>query len=671
MPIADGYENEKNRKGGQKKKATPFLDEFGEDLTLAASEGKLDPIIGRDKEIYRICQILARRKKNNPIILGDPGVGKTAIVEAIAQRIVDKKVARVLINKRLISLNMANIVAGTKYRGEFEERMKNIVDELKNNDNIIVFIDELHTIVGAGGVSGALDASNILKPALARGQVQCIGATTLDEYRENVEDDGALTRRFQEVFVDAPSVDDTIDILMRIKHNYEDYHSVEYTPEAIEACVKMSDRYIKQRELPDKAIDLLDEAGARTHLLEVKIPVRIKNLEKEAEDIKLEKKAAVEQQDYEVAARLRDAQISIESKIAEETKSWEESLKMTKRQINVEDIAETISIQTGIPVNKLGTDDLKMIKKMASELKKMIIGQDSAVDALCNVIKRSRTGVASHRKPNGSFMFLGPTGVGKTETVKALAEYMFGDIDAMIRIDMSEYQEKFNVSRLIGSPPGYVGHEEGGQLTEAVRRKPYSVVLFDEIEKAHPDVFNTLLQVLDEGRLTDSNGRTVDFTNTVIIMTSNVGARKLADFGSGIGFSSSSAIAEESKKMDSIVKKELKNKFSPEFLNRLDDIILFDQLNDKDILKIVQIELDHFCYRMSDEGYIFKFSKQAKDFLAKEGYDQAYGARPIKRAIQKYVEDIVADAILDQSLEKDTEYLITKKPSSDKLFIKL
>ena len=671
MSIADGYENEKNKKGAQKKKATPFLDEFGEDLTAAAMEGKLDPIIGRDKEIYRICQILARRKKNNPIILGDPGVGKTAIVEAIAQRIVDKKVARVLINKRLISLNMTTIVAGTKYRGEFEERMKNIVEELKANDNIIVFIDELHTIVGAGGVSGALDASNILKPALARGQVQCIGATTLDEYRENIEDDGALTRRFQEVFVDAPSVEDTIDILMRIKHNYEDYHSVEYTPEAIEACVKMSDRYIKQRELPDKAIDLLDEAGARTHLLEVKIPVKIKNLEKEAEDIKIQKKGAVEQQDYEVAARLRDAQISIESRIAEETKAWEESLKMTKRQVDVSDIAETISTQTGIPVNKLGTDDLKMIKKMSEEIKKMIIGQDAAVDALCRVIKRSRTGVASHKKPSGSFMFLGPTGVGKTETVKALADYMFGDIDAMIRIDMSEYQEKFNVSRLIGSPPGYVGHEEGGQLTEAVRRKPYSVVLFDEIEKAHPDVFNTLLQVLDEGRLTDSTGRTVDFTNTVIIMTSNIGARKIADFGSGIGFASSSSIAEESKKMDSIIKKELKNKFSPEFLNRLDDIILFDQLNDKDILKIVEIELDNFCYRMSEEGYIFKFSKQAKDFLAKEGYDQAYGARPIKRAIQKYVEDIVADAILDQEIVKDTEYLITKKPSDDKLFIKL
>ena len=670
MSLADGYENEKNKKGNSKKKTTPFLDEFGEDLTLAASEGKLDPIIGRDKEIYRICQILARRKKNNPIILGDPGVGKTAIVEAIAQRIVDKKVARVLVNKRLISLNMTTIVAGTKYRGEFEERMKNIVEELKNNENVIVFIDELHTIVGAGGVSGALDASNILKPALARGQVQCIGATTLDEYRENIEDDGALTRRFQEVFVDAPSVEDTIDILMRIKHNYEEYHSVEYTPEAIEACVRMSDRYIKQRELPDKAIDLLDEAGARTHLLEVKIPSKIKNLEKDAENIKLDKKAAVEEQDYELAARLRDDQISLEGKIIQETKSWEDSLKKSKRQINVSDIAETISTQTGIPVNKLGTDDLKMIRNMAKEIKKMIIGQDTAVNALCNVIKRSRTGVASHRKPSGSFMFLGPTGVGKTETVKALAEYMFGDIDAMIRIDMSEYQEKFNVSRLIGSPPGYVGHEDGGQLTEAVRRKPYSVVLFDEIEKAHPDVFNTLLQVLDEGRLTDSGGRVVDFTNTIIIMTSNVGARKLADFGSGIGFSSTSAIAEESKKMDSIIKKELKNKFSPEFLNRLDDIVLFDQLESKDILKIVQIELNHFSERMQLEGYTFKFSKPAKDFLVKEGYDQAYGARPIKRAIQKYVEDIVADGILDQALEKGKEYLITKEKTEDKLFIK-
>ena len=505
--AADGYENEKGRKGSGKKKATPFLDEFGEDLTAQATEGKLDPIIGRDKEIYRICQILARRKKNNPIILGDPGVGKTAIVEAIAQRIVSKKVARVLLNKRVISINMTTIVAGTKYRGEFEERMKNIVDELKRSDNVIVFIDEIHTIVGAGGVSGALDASNILKPALARGQVQCIGATTLDEYRENIEDDGALTRRFQEVFIDQPSTKDAIEILSRIKTAYEEHHSVEYSDEAIEACVKLSERYIKQRELPDKAIDLLDESGARTHLMEVKMPAKIKDLEKDSEKVRLEKGLAVEKQDYELAARLRDDQLKIESKILFETEAWEKSLKLKRRKVTLDDILETISMQTGIPVNKLGSDDMKMIKAMAGTLKENIIGQDDAVDALTQVIKRSRTGVASHNKPIGSFMFLGPTGVGKTETVKALSEYMFGEPDAMIRIDMSEYQEKFNVSRLIGSPPGYVGHEDGGQLTEAVRRKPYSVVLFDEIEKAHPDTFNTLLQVLDEGRLTYSLGR--------------------------------------------------------------------------------------------------------------------------------------------------------------------
>lgn len=670
MSVADGYENEKGKRFPAKKKATPFLDEFGEDLTKAATEGKLDPIIGRDKEIYRICQILARRKKNNPIILGDPGVGKTAIVEAIAQRIVNKKVARVLLNKRLISLNMTTIVAGTKYRGEFEERMKNIVEELKMADDVIVFIDELHTIVGAGGVSGALDASNILKPALARGQVQCIGATTLDEYRESIEEDGALTRRFQEVFIDAPSVEDTIEILNRIKGNYEDHHSVTYTDESLEACVRLSDRYIKSRELPDKAIDLMDEAGARTHLLEVKVPARIKQLEQEAEETKVKKKEAVEKQDYEVAAALRDEQISLEAKVLDETEKWESTLKTQKRTVTIDDIAETVSMQTGIPVTRLGTDDMKMIKAMAEHIKSSIIGQDRAVDALAKVIKRSRTGVASAKQPTGSFMFLGPTGVGKTETVKALAEYMFGDMDAMIRIDMSEYQEKFNVSRLIGAPPGYVGHDDGGQLTEAVRRKPYSVVLFDEVEKAHPDIFNTLLQVLDEGRLTDSNGRVVDFTNTIIVMTSNVGARKLADFGTGIGFSTQSSMIEEQAKMDGIIKKELKNKFSPEFLNRLDDIILFDQLTTEDVIQIVDIELDKFNERMSFQGYTFKFNKTAKQFLAKEGYDQAYGARPVKRAIQKYVEDVVADAILDGKIKEGKTYTISKAKSEDKLTVK-
>ena len=668
--AADGYENEKGRRGGNKKKATPFLDEFGEDLTQMAAEGKLDPIIGRDKEIYRICQILARRKKNNPIILGDPGVGKTAIVEAIAQRIVNKKVARVLLNKRLISINMTTIVAGTKYRGEFEERMKNIVEELKTADNVIVFIDEIHTIVGAGGVSGALDASNILKPALARGQVQCIGATTLDEYRENVEDDGALTRRFQEIFIDAPSMEDTLEILQRIKKNYEEHHSVTYEDSALEACVKLSERYIKQRELPDKAIDLMDEAGARTHLMEVKVPAKIKQLEQDAEIIKLKKKNAVEGQDYEKAAQFRDEQLSLEAQIQTETETWEKSLKSKKRIVTIDDITQTVSMQTGIPVNKLGSDDLKMIKGMADELKKHIIGQDAAVDALAKVIKRSRTGVASHKKPSGSFMFLGPTGVGKTETVKSLAEYLFGDTDAMIRIDMSEYMEKFTVSRLTGAPPGYVGHEDGGQLTEAVRRKPYSVVLFDEIEKAHPDVFNTLLQVLDEGRLTDSGGRTVDFTNTVIVMTSNVGARKVSDFGTGIGFASESNIAQEKAKVESIIKKELKTKFSPEFLNRLDDIIFFDQLNQEHVLKIVDIELDIFNERMAENNYSFKFTKTAKDFLAKEGYDSKFGARPIKRAIQKYVEDIVADAIIEGQLIEGKTVTITKERDEDKLIIK-
>ena len=670
MPIADGYENEKGKNFSKKKKATPFLDEFGEDLTKAAAEGKLDPIIGRDKEIYRICQILARRKKNNPIILGDPGVGKTAIVEAIAQRIINKKVARVLLNKRLISLNMTTIVAGTKYRGEFEERMKNIVEELKLADDVIVFIDELHTIVGAGGVSGALDASNILKPALARGSVQCIGATTLDEYRESIEDDGALTRRFQEAFIDPPTMDQTINILNRIKYKYEDYHSVEYTPGAIDACVRMSERYIKSRELPDKAIDLLDEAGARTHLLEVKVPTAIKKLEKEAELAKEKKKEAVEKQDYEIAATMRDEQISLEAKAAKEIEKWESNLKTKKRQVTLDDIAETVSISTGIPVTRLGADDMTMIKQMAEYIKGSMIGQDKAVEALAKVIKRSRTGVSTEKKPTGSFMFLGPTGVGKTETVKALAEYMFGDTDAMIRIDMSEYQEKFNVSRLIGSPPGYVGHEDGGQLTEAVRRKPYSVVLFDEVEKAHPDIFNTLLQVLDEGRLTDSNGRVVDFTNTIIVMTSNVGARKIADFGTGIGFSTSSSMLEEQSKMDSIIRKELKNKFSPEFLNRLDEIILFDQLSNDDVLHIVDIELDKFIERMGLQGYTFKFSKPTKEFLAKEGYDPAYGARPVKRAIQKYVEDAVADAILDGKLKEGKTYTISKDRKENKLNIK-
>jgi len=650
---------------------TPYIDQFGEDLTEMAKEGKLDPIIGRDAEILRICQILARRKKNNPIILGDPGVGKTAIVEAIAQRIIEGKVARTLIGKRLISLNMTIIVAGTKYRGEFEERMKNIVDELKANPNIIVFIDEIHTIVGAGGVSGSLDASNIMKPALARGQVQCIGATTLDEYRENIEDDGALTRRFQEVFIDAPSIGDTIQILQRIKDKYEDHHVVRYTDEALESCVKLSDRYITSRELPDKAIDLMDEAGAKIHLQEIKVPTSIKKMEKEAELLKMEKLDSVKQQDYEKAASFRDKEMNKRKELEDALKKWEKTLQDDRMEVTSETIAEVLSQQTGIPLTRLSGDESKMIIRLAEEMKKKIIGQDDAVDALARVIKRSRVGVSSHKKPIGSFMFLGPTGVGKTETVKALAEYMFGTEDSMIRIDMSEYQEKFNVSRLTGAPPGYVGHEDGGQLTEAVRRKPYSVVLFDEVEKAHPDTFNVLLQVLDDGRLTDSLGRTVDFTNTIIIMTSNVGAKKAADFGSSIGFQSGSTIATEKARIEGIIQKELKSKFTPEFLNRLDDIVQFDQLTSEDMMSIVEIELDHVRERMFEQDIRLKFTKQAKDFLVKEGYDPAYGARPLKRAIQRYVEDLLADGILEGAIVGGEKiYTINYPKNSDKLSIK-
>ena len=657
------------KKGG--KGRTPFLDQFGEDLTQLAAEGKLDPIIGREKEVHRVCQILSRRKKNNPIILGDPGVGKTAIVEAIAQRIVEKKVARTLLNKKIISLNLTTIVAGTKYRGEFEERMKMIVDELKSNQDVIVFIDEIHTLIGAGGSSGSLDASNILKPALARGQVHCIGATTTDEYREHIEEDGALTRRFQEVFVDPPSTDEAIEILNKIKEKYEDHHSVTYTPEAIEACVKLSERYITQRELPDKAIDIMDEVGAKIHLLEIKVPPYVKKMEEDAEEFGKQKHEAVSKQDYEAAANFRDSELGKRKEIEAKLKDWEKSLRDKRRHVTDQDVATTIAEITGIPVTRLSGDESKMIIGMNKELNKIIIGQSEAVDSLCRVIKRSRTGVSSAKKPIGSFMFIGPTGVGKTETVKALTEYYFGSEDNLIRIYMSEYSEKFTVSRLVGAPPGYVGYEEGGQLTEQVRRKPYSVVLFDEIEKAHPDIFNTLLQVLDDGRLTDSLGRTIDFTNTIIIMTSNIGARKFSEFGVGIGFTDGS-ISSQKAKMESVIRKELKNKFPPEFLNRLDDMILFEQLSEESILKIVELELAEVSERLLDQGITIKFTKSAKLFLVKEGYDIAYGARPIKRAIQHFVEDLLADSIIDKVITPSAEffYTITHEKDASKLSLK-
>jgi len=656
------------KKGG--KGRTPFLDQFGEDLTQLAAEGKLDPIIGREKEVHRVCQILSRRKKNNPIILGDPGVGKTAIVEAIAQRIVEKKVARTLLNKKIISLNLTTIVAGTKYRGEFEERMKMIVEELKSNQDVIVFIDEIHTLIGAGGSSGSLDASNILKPALARGQVHCIGATTTDEYREHIEEDGALTRRFQEVFIDPPSIDEAIEILNKIKEKYEDHHSVTYTPEAIEACVKLSERYITQRELPDKAIDIMDEVGSKIHLLEINVPPYVKKMEDEADEFGKQKHEAVSKQDYEAAANFRDSELGKRKEIEAKLKDWEKSLRDKRRRVTDQDVAGTIAEITGIPVTRLSGDESKMIVGMNKELNKIIIGQSGAVDSLCRVIKRSRTGVSSAKKPIGSFMFIGPTGVGKTETVKALTEYYFGSEDNLIRIDMSEYSEKFTVSRLVGAPPGYVGYEEGGQLTEQVRRKPYSVVLFDEIEKAHPDIFNTLLQVLDDGRLTDSLGRTIDFTNTIIIMTSNIGARKFAEFGVGIGFTDGS-ISSQKAKMESVIRKELKNKFPPEFLNRLDDMILFEQLSEESILKIVELELAEVAERLLDQGMTIKFTKSAKLFLVKEGYDIAYGARPIKRAIQHFVEDLLADSIIDKTITPSTEFFYTVNHEKDAIKLSL
>jgi|TARA_R110002096_G_scaffold36115_2_gene101264 ATP-dependent Clp protease ATP-binding subunit ClpC len=655
-------------------KTTSIIEQYGEDLTEAARLGELDPIVGRESEINRICQILSRRKKNNPIILGDAGVGKTAIVEAIAQRIADKKVARTLFNKRIISINISNLVAGTKYRGEFEERMKTLIDELKKDRSIVVFFDEIHTIVGAGGVSGSLDASNILKPSLSTGKIQCIGATTLDEYRENIEKDAALTRRFQEVIIEPPSEKDTIEILNRLKDSYEEYHGVSYDDEAIKACVTLSNRYITQRELPDKAIDIMDEAGAKIHMRDIVVPDNIKGLEiKSAEYVRL-KKDSVGKQDYEAAAKFRDLEIQKNNELKRKLKKWELSIKSERKPVTKEHIAAIIEHATGIPVTSLTDEANDIMIHMEENLHKKVIGQSDAVSAVCKVIKRSRAGVSSANKPIGSFMFIGPTGVGKSHLVKYLTDQYFGSEDNLIRIDMSEYQQSFNVSRLIGSPPGYVGHDSGGQLTEAVRRRPYSVVLFDEVEKAHPDIFNTLLQVLDEGRLTDSLGRTVDFTNTVIVMTSNIGAKKAADFGGGIGFdlSEKAGNAAESSRIETIIRKELKNKFAPEFLNRLDDIVLFNHLEEEDILKIVDIEIGAVIDRLAAQGYRIRVNKASKLFLMTEGYDRAYGARPMKRAIQNHVEDLLADAIINKKITKDTGtiYQIVHNKKNEILTIK-
>ena len=639
-------------KKGIEKSRTPVLDNFGRDLTRLAEDNKLDPIVGREKEIERVAQILSRRKKNNPILIGEPGVGKTAIAEGLALRIIQKKVSRVLFGKRVVTLDLASLVAGTKYRGQFEERMKAVMNELEKSPDVILFIDELHTIVGAGGASGSLDASNMFKPALARGEIQCIGATTLDEYRQYIEKDGALARRFQMVMVDSTTVEETIQILDNIKEKYEDHHHVEYTKEAIEACVKLSDRYISDRYLPDKAIDVLDEAGARVHINNIHVPEDIVKYEEAIEDVKKEKNRVVKSQKYEEAAQLRDKEKKLLEQLEIAKAKWEEKTRTEKYTVDEDNVADVIAMMTGIPTKRIAQKESNKLLGMAEELSGKVIGQEEAIKKLTKAIQRTRVGLKDPRKPIGSFIFLGPTGVGKTELAKVLATYLFDKEDSLIRIDMSEYMEKFSVSRLVGAPPGYVGYEEGGQLTEKVRRKPYSVVLLDEIEKAHPDVFNILLQVLDDGILTDGLGRRVDFRNTIIIMTSNIGVRDLKDFGTGIGFTTSAKRESEEEHMKSTIQHALKRAFSPEFLNRLDDVIVFNSLQREHIHKIIDLTLGKLFDRIIQLGYNVELTDKAKDFLAEKGYDHQFGARPLNRAIQKYLEDPVAEEILKGEVEE-------------------
>ena len=632
------------------KSKTPVLDNFGRDLTAYAIKGKLDPIVGREKEIERVSQILSRRKKNNPLLIGEPGVGKSAIAEGLALRIVEKKVSRILYNKRVVTLDLASIVAGTKYRGQFEERMKAVMNEIEKNDDIILFIDEIHTIVGAGGATGSLDASNMFKPALARGEIQCIGATTLDEYRQYIEKDGALERRFQKIIVQPTDIDETIDILKNIKDKYETHHNVNYTDEAIIACVKLTDRYISDRFLPDKAIDALDEAGSRVHITNMDVPENIVNLEKELENVRLDKNAVVKKQKYEEAAKLRDDEKRIEKELLIAQEKWQEDLKQHRETVNEDDISEVVSMITGIPVNKIAKAELNQLSNLENKIEGRVIGQEEAVKIVVKAIQRNRAGIKDPNKPIGSFIFLGQTGVGKTQLAKILSDELFNGMDSLIRIDMSEYMEKFAVSRLIGAPPGYIGYEEGGQLTEKVRRKPYSVILLDEVEKAHPDVFNMLLQVLDEGVLTDSLGRKIDFKNTVIIMTSNIGAREVKDFGNGVGFGTESLKAQESKNIRKTIEKSLKKAFSPEFLNRVDEIVVFNSLDKNDLKKIIEIEIELLLKRTKEIGYNISISKKAIDFICDKGFDKKYGARPLKRAIQKYVEDLLAEEIVKTQL---------------------
>jgi len=640
------------------KSKTPVLDNFGRDLTKAAEEGKLDPIVGREKEIERVSQILSRRKKNNPILIGEPGVGKSAIAEGLALRIIQRKVSRVLFNKRVVTLDLASLVAGTKYRGQFEERMKAVMNELEKSPDVILFIDEIHTIVGAGGASGSLDASNMFKPALARGEIQCIGATTLDEYRQYIEKDGALDRRFQKVTVEPTTYDDTIEILNRIKDKYEEHHNVTYTPEAIEACVSLTTRYITDRFLPDKAIDALDESGSRVHLNNIHVPQSIIDIEEKIEDVKVEKNKVVRSQKYEEAAKLRDTEKKLIEELEKEKTAWEAETKTKRYTVTEDNVAEVVSMMTGIPVQRVNQTDSQKLLNMGESMKGRIIGQDEAVQKLVKAIQRTRAGLKDPKKPIGSFIFLGPTGVGKTELAKELARFMFDSEDALIQIDMSEYMEKFAVSRLVGAPPGYVGYEEGGQLTEKVRRKPYAVVLLDEIEKAHPDVFNLLLQVLDEGQLTDSLGRKVDFRNTIIIMTSNIGARQLKEFGQGVGFSTAAKEIQADTHSRGVIETALKRAFAPEFLNRIDDVIVFNSLNKDHIFKIIDIELKSLFARIEALGHPINLTEKAKNHIAEKGYDSNFGARPLKRAIQKYLEDPIAEEILKGDLKNGDTILV-------------
>ncbi|WP_313376503.1 ATP-dependent Clp protease ATP-binding subunit [Chishuiella sp.] len=669
-PSFDGGDSDQDFERASTNKATsksrtPVLDNFGRDLTAIAQEGKLDPVVGREKEIERVSQILSRRKKNNPLLIGEPGVGKSAIAEGLALRIVQRKVSRVLFNKRVVTLDLASLVAGTKYRGQFEERIKAIMNELEKNDDIILFIDELHTIVGAGGATGSLDASNMFKPALARGELQCIGATTLDEYRQYIEKDGALVRRFQNVMVEPTTPEETLQILKNIKDKYEAHHNVNYTDEALQACVNLTTRYITDRFLPDKAIDALDEAGSRVHIKNIKVPQDILDLEAKLEEVREEKTKVVKSQKYEEAAQLRDTEKQIEGELKRAQTEWEKASKENRETVTEENVAEVVSLMSGVPVHRVAEKELKKLAQMNELMKGKVIGQDEAVSKVVKAIQRNRAGLKDPNKPIGSFIFLGTTGVGKTQLAKILAKEIFDSNDALIRIDMSEYMEKFAVSRLVGAPPGYVGYEEGGQLTEAVRRKPYAVILLDEIEKAHPDVFNILLQILDDGHVTDSLGRKVDFRNTIIILTSNIGTRQLKEFGDGVGFGTSAKKDSADDRAKSTIETALKRAFAPEFLNRIDDIILFNSLKKEDIMKIIDIELSSLIERLTALDYHIELTEEAKNFIADKGFDKDYGARPLKRAIQKYIEDPMAEEIINAVISEGDELLLDLNEAKD------